>query len=113
MENYPRFELSDALGREPLGFLAKHGFLHFNNFISRETVSDIRAEIRVIEDRFVEKQVEKINGVPIKYGTDVDGRKIIQRFPFSSQQSPLLSEFIQDPRFQSLFPLLGDDAENP
>jgi len=113
MENYPRFEFSDPLGSDPLEFFAKHGFLHFNNFISRETVSDIRAEIRTIEEKFVERQVEKINGVPIKYGTDVDGRKIIQRFPFSSQQSPLLGEFLQDPRFQSLFPLLGDDAENP
>lgn len=113
MENYPRFEFSDPLGSDPLEFFAKHGFLHFNNFISRETVSDIREEIRVIEDKFVARQVEKINGVPIKYGTDVDGRKIIQRFPFSSQQSLLLNEFLQDPRFQALFPLLGDDAENP
>jgi len=113
MENYPRFEFTDPLGREPLDFFARYGFLHFSNFMSRETVTSIRSEIRLIDEKFVELNIEKINGVPVKYGVDIDGRKFIQRFPFSSQQSPMLQELIQDPRFRSLFPLLGDEAENP
>ena len=36
----------------------------------------------------------------------MDGSPIVQRFAFASHHSPVLHEFLQDPRFQALFPLL-------
>ena len=69
--------------------------------------------MRAIETKWDEQKVEKVNGVPIKWGKDIDGRPIVQRFAFSSQHSAVLHEFIQDPRFTSLYPLLGPHAKNP
>ena len=48
-----------------------------------------------------------VNGVPIKYGNDVDGKPIVQRFAFANQHSPVLAEFLKDPRFNALFELVG------
>jgi hypothetical protein len=69
--------------------------------------------MKAIEKKWVENKFEKVNGVPIKYGKDVDGNTIVQRFAFSSQHSSVLHEFLQDPRFEALFPLLGPHAVNP
>ncbi|MBL0745332.1 hypothetical protein [Chryseolinea lacunae] len=49
MENYPRFELSGPLRKEHTDFFAQYGFLHFSGFVPRESVNQIRDEIRRME----------------------------------------------------------------
>jgi len=112
MFNYPKFKFEEKLSREQVDFFEEYGFLHFEGFINAETVQLFVREMETIQQKWIADNVEKVNGVPIKYGFDVDGRKIVQRFAFSSQHSNVLHEFVQDPRFRALFPLLGPDAEN-
>lgn len=113
MTNYQRFEFSSPLTAEQKEYFEEYGFLHFKGFIDSDRVALFRDEMRSIEERWIAAQVEKINGVPIKYGTDVDGRPIVQRFAFSSQYSKTLSDFLNNSRLHALFPLLGSQAENP
>ena len=113
LKDYPSFEFTSPLTREHIDFFEEYGFLHFKNFITRDTVDLFKREMKSIETKWVNENVEKVNGVPIKFGFDVDGTKIVQRFAFSSQYSDVLHEFLQDPRFQSLYPLLGDNVKNP
>ena len=113
MFNYPKFEFKDKLTDEQIDFFEEFGFLHFSGFVSSETAQLFIRETEVIQKNWIDNNVEKVNGVPIKYGLDVGGQKIVQRFAFTSQFSAVLHEFIEDPRFKGLFPLLGPDAENP
>lgn len=113
LKDYPSFEFSSPLTAAQLDFFEEYGFLHFKNFITRDTVALFRREMKSIEQKWVAQNIEKVNGVPIKYGYDVDGSKIVQRFAFSSQHSAVLHEFLLDPRFQALYPLLGPGAVNP
>lgn len=112
LQSYPRFEFSNPLTREQLDFFEKYGFIHFTNFIERHAVDLFRSEMKAIEQKWIANNIEKVNGVPIKYGFDTDGSKIVQRFAFSSQHSSVLHEFLKDPRFEALFALLGPDAVN-
>ncbi|NVO32609.1 phytanoyl-CoA dioxygenase family protein [Hymenobacter lapidiphilus] len=103
---YPRFTLADRLTQEQLAFFQEHGFLHFRGFIGTDTVAELLRASEQVQQRWLADEVKKVNGVPIKYGKDVDGAPIVQRFAFASHHSPTLHEFLQDPRFTALFPLL-------
>lgn len=104
---YPRFELGAALTTEQQAFFEEHGFLHFKRFIDAATVAELVAASQEVERDWLARGVEQVNGIPIKYGRDVDGRPIVQRFAFANQYHPRLAAFLQDPRFAVLFPLIG------
>ncbi len=107
---YQKFTLNNVLTPQQKSFFNEHGFIHFKNFIEPETVQDIiRASLQV-QQNWIGKKVEKVNGVPIKYGKDLDGSTIVQRFAFINQQHPELGEFAKDPRFQVLLDLIGPGA---
>ncbi len=110
---YPHFTLGNELTREQKDFFDKNGYIHFRDFISKDTVDRIIQESKTIEKQWIEEKKEKVNGVPIKYGVDLDGSKIVQRFAFISQASNYFHEFLKDPRFPALFPLLGDVCLEP
>ncbi|MBT9392019.1 phytanoyl-CoA dioxygenase family protein [Hymenobacter sp. NST-14] len=105
-ESYPRFTLGARLTQEQLAFFQQHGFLHFRAFAEPATVTQLLRASEQVQQRWLAEGVQKVNGVPIKYGKDVDGSPIVQRFAFASHHSPVLREFLQDPRFAALFPLL-------
>jgi ectoine hydroxylase-related dioxygenase (phytanoyl-CoA dioxygenase family) len=113
LKHYPVFDFTSPLTNEHISFFEEYGFLHFRNFINPETVVLFQQEMKAIEAKWVAAGIEKVNGVPIKYGYDTEGKKIVQRFAFSSQHSQVLHEFLQDPRFPTLFELLGPGAINP
>ncbi|HEX2617520.1 MAG TPA: phytanoyl-CoA dioxygenase family protein [Flavobacteriales bacterium] len=102
--------LGAQLTAEQKAFFHKNGLIHFPGFISREAVTQIWKAIEEVQERWVVEGREKVNGVPIKYGNDVDGKRIVQRFAFANQQHPVLTEFLRDPRFQILLDLVGKDA---
>ena len=104
--DYPRFTLESELTGEQRAFFAKYGFLHFRAFARPAQVQAILQATEEVQARWLAEGVEKVNGVPIKYGHDVDGSRIVQRFAFASQHHPLLHDLLQDARFQALFPLL-------
>jgi ectoine hydroxylase-related dioxygenase (phytanoyl-CoA dioxygenase family) len=111
--SYPRFELGSELTKEQIEFFEKWGFIHFKNFINKDLVSQIHEAMNDISKKWVAEGKEMINGVPIKYGADIDGSKIVQRYAFSSLFSPVLHNLLKDTRFKSLFPLLGKKVSNP
>lgn len=107
---YQKFTLGDIITPEQQAFFNQHGFIHFTNFIKPETVADIIKASEQVQQKWIADQVQKVNGVPIKYGKDVDGSPIVQRFAFINKHHSLLDEFSKDPRFQVLLGLIGNGA---
>ncbi len=103
----PVFTLSERLTEEQLAFFERHGFIHFKNFVNKETVQLFLQEIKRIESEWIEEGKEVVNGIPIKFGQDEKGDKMVQRFAFASQYSTILHEFLQDPRLKALIDFLS------
>lgn len=108
--SYPTFTLSDKLTAEQLDFFNTHGFIHFKNFIKEETVSSIIDASKQVENTWIDNDIKKINGVPIKFGKDLDGKPIVQRFAFINKHHKTLSGLLLDPRFNALLELAGAGA---
>ncbi|MFN8355617.1 MAG: phytanoyl-CoA dioxygenase family protein [Spirosomataceae bacterium] len=104
------FTLGNQLTAEQFEYFNKYGFLHFKHFISPETVQLFLKEAHQIEQEFLQRGVDKVNGIPLKFGKNPDGSPMIQRLCFTSQYSLILHEYVQDPRLQALTALLGGDA---
>jgi phytanoyl-CoA hydroxylase len=107
---YPKFKLEEKLTNEQISFFNENGFIHFENFIKPETVDLVIKASQEVEKKWLENNVQKVNGVPIKYGKDLDGTPIVQRFAFLSQHSAVISELVNDPRLKILLPIIGKDA---
>lgn len=107
---YQRFTLGNSITAEQTDFFNKNGFIHFKNFINPETVNDIIQASAAVQQQWIEKQRIKVNGIPVKYGKDLDGSTIVQRFAFINQHHPLFAELPQDPRFNTLLDLIGPGA---
>jgi ectoine hydroxylase-related dioxygenase (phytanoyl-CoA dioxygenase family) len=101
------FILSNKLTNEQLEYFRENGFIQFKNFISRETVVDFISELNSIEKKLLDEGIEKINGIPLKFGKDADGHKMIQRFCFLSQFSDLFHFLLKDPRLHALTEFLS------
>jgi ectoine hydroxylase-related dioxygenase (phytanoyl-CoA dioxygenase family) len=97
-----RFVLEDHLTPEQHQFFSEFGFIHFKRFITEEEVQQLLAAIKEVEQDWIKKDITKVNGIPIRFGKDVDGSTIVQRFAFASMHSDVLHEFLQDPRLQVL-----------
>jgi ectoine hydroxylase-related dioxygenase (phytanoyl-CoA dioxygenase family) len=108
-QNYPLFKLAERLTQDQKDFFEKYGFVHFKSFIDQETVDLVLRESEKIQDQWIREDVKAVNGVPIKYGTDIDGKRIVQRFAFANHFSPLLKDLLGDPRLKALFELIGSD----
>lgn len=108
--SYPKFILGNKITIEQQEFFNLHGFIHFKNFIEQETVSDIIQASEKVQQQWLDTQRTKVNGIPVKYGKDVDGSTIVQRFAFVNQHHSLFDELTKDPRFETLLGLIGPGA---
>src|SRR5215204_673575 len=104
--NQPVFHLNGCVTEEQQQFFHKHGLIQFKNFVSKETAQIFIEEIRNIQDYFLTKNIKTVNGIPLKFGTDVDGSPLIQRIAFASQYSETLSRFVQSDKIKALISLL-------
>jgi phytanoyl-CoA hydroxylase len=102
----PRFTLGEKLTDEQKAFFDKHGIIQFKNFADRDTVALFLSEIKKVEAGLLAEGVDKINGIPLKFGYDIDDKKIIQRIAFTNNYSPVLAEFLKEPRLQGLIELM-------
>lgn len=91
-----------------MSFFRKNGFLHFKNFISKETTAEFIGEVENVEKYLLDNNMSKVNGIPLKFGNDVNGRTLIQRLAFTSHYSKRLQAFLKDPRLQALLQFLGN-----
>ena len=101
VSSYKTFTLTEQLTNEQIAFFNEHGFIHFKKFINPS---------KQVEQNWIENDLQKVNGVPIKFGKDLDGSPIVQRFAFINQHHQALSGLLLDPRFNGLLPLAGDGA---
>jgi phytanoyl-CoA hydroxylase len=102
----PDYTLSTALTPEQIQFFHTNGAIVFRNFINPQTVELFLKEIKRIEKQWLDEGVEKVNGIPLKFGKDEKGNTMIQRLCFTSQYSDILHEFVQDPRLKLLLELV-------
>ncbi len=109
-KSYPKFTLGAQITTEQQDFFNLHGFIHFSNFIKQETVNDIVQAAEKVQKQWILSSRTKVNGIPIKYGKDLDGSPIVQRFAFVNQHHSLFDELSQDPRFEVLLSLIGPGA---
>ncbi len=101
------FQLGEKLTQEQKEYFRKYGVIQFKNFINAETIQKFVSELDKIEKQWLADGIEKINGIPLKFGKDEHGNKMIQRMCFCNQHSTVLAEFLKDPRFELLFELLN------
>ena len=101
------FELGNKLTEEQLDFFDKHGVIIFRNFINQEKVQLYLSELSRIEKEWLSEGRDKVNGIPLKFGKDMEGNKTIQRFCFTSLYSDALHQLLQDDRLQQLTSFLA------
>src|SRR4051812_42135673 len=102
------FQFGHVLTQDQLGHFEKYGIIQFKGFIDKSRVQELLDEVRQVQCYLLDKGVSKVNGIPLKFGRDVDGSPLIQRIAFASHYSPVLKRFLQDPRLSALTSLLGN-----
>jgi phytanoyl-CoA hydroxylase len=102
------FRLEQRLTDTHLQYFRRHGVIQFKQFIDKDTVGSFIREIKNAEYHLLANGITKVNGIPLKIGRDLDGAPLIQRIAFASHYSPLLKEFLRDPRLRALTGLLGN-----
>ena len=105
-----RFELGAELTEVQQRFLDTHGFILFSQVANAEEVDSLRAAIDQIQSRWIEEDRKWVNGIPIFWGSDCDGKPFVQRFTFCSMFSQAIKHFVRDPRFEPIRRLIGEDA---
>jgi len=107
---YAKYTLGEFITTEQKEFFNQNGFIHFQNFFNPDTVTNIIDASVAVQQDWLANDVKKVNGVPIKYGNDVDGSPIVQRFAFINQHNPVLEDLTTDNRFKLLLKLIGPGA---
>lgn len=111
MDLNTKFVLSrKGVQQEHLDFFDEYGFIHFKKFFNPEQIQKAIDSIDSIQREWLTQGMEKINGIPIRFGHDEHGDPIIQRFAFSSLYNEYLHEMLQDDRIDSLRKFLGPNS---
>jgi phytanoyl-CoA hydroxylase len=108
--SYQKFTFSGALTAEQIDFFNQHGFIHFEQYGSEEIVQAITQSAAEVQEQWIAKDVQKVNGVPIKYGKDETGKKIVHRFAFTNLFSKAVSEFASSADLEAFKVLLPEGA---
>lgn len=105
-----RFTLRDTITPIQWAFLAQHGYLVFARVVSADEVAKVLSEIDRVEKKLLDEKIDKIYGVPVWFGTGPEGKPWLQRMGFASVYSEWLDAFVQEPRFEPIRRLIGEDA---
>jgi len=98
---------NNSLTHEQLRYFDKHGIIQFKGFIEKDTVAAVLQEVQQVERHLLDKSIQKVNGIPLKFGQDVNGAPLIQRIAFASHYSSVLKGLLRDSRLTTLTQLLG------
>src|SRR4051812_46568391 len=93
-----QFHFENSLTAEQVRYFDEHGIIQFKRFIDPATVAILLQEVSQTERYLLNKGISKVNGIPLKFGQDLDGSALIQRIAFASHYSQALKKFLQDPR---------------
>ena len=105
--DYKTFQFGGELTEEQKEYFEKYGVIHFKRFIEPETALTFIAELEKIEQKWLAEGVDKINGIPLKFGKNEKGEPMIQRMCFTNKYSAVLNEFLHDPRFKLILQFLA------
>lgn len=105
-----KFTLGYSLTQEQIEYYNTYGFLHFEDFLKEDQVDAIIASSEQVQNEWIRNQVKVINGIPIKYGVDENGNKIVQRFAFANKFSKEIQAFIRHPQLNALNVLMPEGA---
>jgi len=104
---YKTFQFGGELTEEQKEYFSKYGVIHFKRFIEPETALTFIAELEKIEKKWLEEGIDKVNGIPLKFGKNEKGEPMIQRMCFTNKYSAVLNEFLHDPRFKLILQFLA------
>ena len=102
-----KFTLGESITPEQMAFFDTHGFIHFEGFARPEEVAGLRDGMDSVQAEWLSTKRKKVNGIPIKYGKDVSGDTIVQRYAFTSLFSDAFHQFVNDARFEPVKALIG------
>jgi len=106
-----KFDLTEkGLQKDHFDFYNKYGFIHFKHFFNQQQIHDALEAIEAIQQEWISSGLTKVNGIPLKYGKDENGKTIVQRFAFASLHNEYLHKMLQDERIQWLKGFIGEDA---
>jgi hypothetical protein len=92
---YKTFTLESEITQEQKDYFKKYGVIQYKNFISPETALGFIDELAKIESQWLSDGVQKINGIPLKFGKNPEGEDMIQRMCFTNKHSEILQEFLK------------------
>jgi hypothetical protein len=88
----PDFYFSGTITPEQQEFFDKYGIIQFKKFIDTTTVSLFLKETENVQKHLLSSDTKKVNGIPLKFGTDIDGSRLVQRIAFTwSRRSSMAS----------------------
>lgn len=105
--NIPHFTLGEKLTEEQKAFFDVNGVILFKNFLPADVVKLFHSEIARINKEWLDQGIDKVNGIPLKFGKDVDGSKMIQRLCFLNHYSEVFRDLLHDPRLEALVEFLN------
>ncbi|MCW3126009.1 MAG: phytanoyl-CoA dioxygenase [Bacteroidetes bacterium] len=111
-DSYRKFQLGKTLTEEQISFFDQNGYIHFEGFMDSEGIGQIIQAMKDVQQQWIDSDVKAVNGIPVKYGTDIDGRKMVHRFPFISWHSAYIRDLISDDRIQALRALVPGSRIN-
>jgi phytanoyl-CoA hydroxylase len=103
----PEFYFSGTLTPEQEQFFDKYGIIQFKKFVDPATVALFLEETEKVQDQLLTSDTKKVNGIPLKFGTDIDGSRLIQRIAFTSFYSNKLSAFLKNEKLDQVLKLMG------
>src|ERR1700733_2548394 len=106
LKNYPKFKLGNTFTKEQHDFFNKYGFVHFTGVFSPEEVKKFIEGYEHAAAKLIASKEKQVNGIPVIFGHDENGKRIVQRFPYTSHWSERIHEMAIDPRIQGFKHLL-------
>jgi phytanoyl-CoA hydroxylase len=103
----PVFNFSGNITKDQVDFFNEFGIIQFKKFIDKTTVLLFLEEVKNVQNELLYNETKKVNGIPLKFGTDVDGSKLIQRIAFTSFYSEKLGEFLKGKKLEKLLNFMG------
>lgn len=105
-----RFTLGSSITEAQQAFFDHHGFIIFGDVASLTELAAMAAELDRIQADWHAAGRTHVNGVPIYWQEDPDGQPFITRFTFSSMFSPVIRDFVLDPRFEPIRLMVDPEA---
>ncbi|HXB13776.1 MAG TPA: phytanoyl-CoA dioxygenase family protein [Bacteroidia bacterium] len=108
--DYKKFKLGDSFSKEQIDFFNEHGFIHFTEVLSAQEVKELIQGYEDAQEKLLKTRAKLVKGIPVIFGHDENGKRIVQRFPYTSHYSDRIKQLVSDPRIQGMKQLLTEKS---